>query len=387
MRNVGKWAALLGLVAASAVACAPAAAPAPGSSQAGSTRPAGQAGGPPAAEGPWRAEWERTLAAARQEGKVVVVGPAGDTFRGMLMAFQEAYPEIAVEVTGSSGRDFSSKILAERRAGQYLWDMYVGGADTALQVLYPEGVLDPIRPMLIRPEITDDVNWLNGFEWAYMDSARQYVRAFATFLIYSIHVNRDVVSEAELSKAEDLLNPRFKRRISFNEPRESGTGNSAALALMRVIGADGLRTLLREQEIAVTRDLRQQIEWLVRGQYPIALGVNPTRMDEFRREGLGLNVRPITSVYEVAVGTGGCACAINRAPHPNAAKLYLDWFLSKQGQTIWNRSSGQNSLRTDVEPGDPSMKLTPGAEYLLSSREENYHLREDAIKVAKETLP
>jgi iron(III) transport system substrate-binding protein len=387
MRKTSKWTVLVGLALVWGSACAPGAAPATAPVQSGAARQPPEPTGAAAADTSWPAEWDRTLAAARQEGKVIVKAPQGDTFRGMLMAFQGAYPDIPVEVTGGSGRDFASTIMSERRADRYLWDVYVGGADTVLHVLHPEGVIDPLRPMLIRPEITDDAYWLNGFDWPFMDSPRQYVRSFATSLTYAIHVNRDVVSEAEFSRVEDLLNPRFRRRISFNEPREAGGGAEAATTLLRTMGPDGLRALLRDQELVVTRDIRQQIEWLVRGQYPIALGVNPARIDDFRRQGLGLNIRPLPGVFDVGLSGAGCSCAVNRAPHPNAAKVYLDWLLSPQGQAIWNKSSGLTSLRTDVAPEDPSQALTPGVEYLISAREENAHLRDAAVKLAKETLP
>jgi iron(III) transport system substrate-binding protein len=117
------------------------------------------------------------------------------------------------------------------------------------------------------------------------------------------------------------------------------------------------------------------------------VGVNSARIDDFRREGIGLNVRPIANLFDVTVGPSGCSCVINRGPHPNAAKVFLDWLLSKQGQTIWNKGSGQNTLRTDIEPGDPALKLTPGVDYMITSREENAYVREDAMKIAKEMLP
>src|SRR5438105_8789834 len=148
------------------VACAPAGAPAP-------TAPsAAQAGSPPAAaaatgsaapnvggQDGWQAEWERTLAAAKQEGRVVVTGPPGDSARQALTAFQEAYPEIQLEYSGARGADFISRVLAERRADRYLTDVLVSGTGGIIGELIPAGAIDPLKPALIRPAVLDDSNW------------------------------------------------------------------------------------------------------------------------------------------------------------------------------------------------------------------------------------
>src|SRR5438105_9100351 len=119
-RSVKMWgltATLVGLalLAACAAPGAPAAAPR-------SETPLAAAPASPAASasagGDWRAEWDRTLAAAKQEGRVVVMGPPGDGMRSALTAFQSAYPDIRLEYSGSLQQEFSPRMLAEREAGQ-----------------------------------------------------------------------------------------------------------------------------------------------------------------------------------------------------------------------------------------------------------------------------
>src|SRR5438128_421687 len=120
--------AALVAVLAVCVACAPAGAspsraPAPSAPAAAPAASAPAASAPASAAAPvaagqdaWRAEWERTLAAAKQEGRVVVTGPPGESSRQALTAFQQTYPEIQVEFVGQRGADFISRTLAERRA-------------------------------------------------------------------------------------------------------------------------------------------------------------------------------------------------------------------------------------------------------------------------------
>ncbi len=105
------------------------------------------------AEAAWQEEWERTLAAARREGMVAVTGPGGTAARDVLTTHFKKKYGISVEFFGGSGRVISPRVLNERRARRYLWDVYVGGATTALTTLIPGGSFDPLEPTLVLPEV------------------------------------------------------------------------------------------------------------------------------------------------------------------------------------------------------------------------------------------
>src|SRR3989304_4257772 len=62
--------------------------------------------------------------------------------------------------------------------GQYLWDVHYGGAQTAMQTLRPNGVLDPVKPALLLPEVLDSSKWLGGLDNVWMDKDNQYVFGF-----------------------------------------------------------------------------------------------------------------------------------------------------------------------------------------------------------------
>lgn len=333
-------------------------------------------------------EWERTLAAAKQEGTVVVGGPAGANFREALLAFQQAYPDIAVQFSGQSGRDFGPKVLAERQAGQFLWDVHIGGVATVVTQFLPEEAVDPLRPSLIRPERWDDSKWFNGFDWGFMDRERKRVLATIASVNRSITVNRDLVAEGDLTKPQDLLDPKHRGRIAWNEPRDTGVGATDAAVLMQALGEEGLRRLFIDQQVVVTRDTRQLAEWLIRGRYPVGIGVRESDLLEFSKEGVGLNVvqLDIPEASTIAFGSAGCVCVMNRAPHPNAAKVYIDWFLSQEGQAILSKTTGVNSRRLDVEPADPSTMPRPGVNYVILQREESNEVVLRAIELARVSL-
>jgi iron(III) transport system substrate-binding protein len=131
------------------------------------------------------------------------------------------------------------------------------------------------------------------------------------------------------------------------------------------------------------------VEWVVRGSRPIGIGLQSNLLEDFRREGLGFNVRPLDVPGGVALtpGSGGCACRINRPPHPNAARIYLDWFLSRDGQAAWNSGTNANSRRLDVEPSVPETFPKAGVNYLYIEKEQNQHLRAAAMDLARAALP
>ena len=343
-----------------------------------SAKPALASGGGGApARAAWEAEWERVLALARQEGVVAVAGPPGAEYRTALAAFEQAHPAIKLEYNGASGRDFEPKLIAERQAGQYLVDVHVGGTSTAFS-LKSHGVFAPIRPALILPDVMDDGKWLWGFDWGFMDTDRQLMYGFEANLRPAIHVNRDFVPQSELSTVEQLLEPRWRGKISWNDPRVNGAGSGTAAHLVMVRGED-FWTRLLQQEVVATRDLRQQAEWLVRGTYPIAGGVDTTFLVPFVREGLGRNVTPLAlnteagGRLEVGFGT---AYLLDRAPHPNAARVYLNWLLSREGQVAWSTATARNSRRLDVAPS-PEAAPDPSKTYATTNAEaaQDFQLR------------
>ena len=91
-------------------------------------------------------EWTALVAAAKKEGKVVVNTFPGDGYARALKPFTQAYPDIKLEHTSLHSQDFAPRILQERRANSFTWDVATIPTSTALQVLRPAGVWDPDPP-------------------------------------------------------------------------------------------------------------------------------------------------------------------------------------------------------------------------------------------------
>jgi iron(III) transport system substrate-binding protein len=390
--------ALLALLAL-ALACGPTATPAPsGSSGAAGTAPAPAAGAaqpsgagagaqPGAVTPDWQAEWERTVAAARQEGKLAVSAPVGDIWRAALMAFQEDYPEIALELLGFNSRDFWPRVRQERQADQYLWDLRIGGPDPTVFDAIGEGLLAPVRPLLVLPEVTDDSKWLQGLEGSFFDDQAQYLLSFFAYTTSPADVNREFVPESDLRSDGDLLDPKWRGKISIQSPR-GGSGILSLSVLLVAYGEDYVRDLLTRQEVTVNEDSRQQAEWLVRGRYPIGIGAASAQILRFQQQGVGKQIEALGGRYMgVTSGVGGIQF-LSKPPHPNAAKLFVNWILTPRVQARLAKETELNSRRLDVPPGDPARLPDPNRldQYVPTQAQKHVRNVERALQIVTETL-
>ncbi len=374
--NLRKWLSLgIGLVVILG-ACAPAEQSSPTEpSSTGSTK----AG--------WEAEWEETLAAAKREGTVVLSGPTRELWRRVLMTFEQDFPEIEVQYTGANSRDFWPRVYRERELGQYLWDLRVGGPDPQVYAAKDKGVLDPVRPLLLLPEVVDESKWAGGLDGIFFDKEKKYVVGFANFVSFMAYVNRDIIPETEFQSIEDLTNPRWKGQIVIQDPR-GGAGLNSLQVMLKLYGEDFLKDLLTQQDLVVTSDLRQETEWLIRGRYPIAIGLVPDAFLVFQEQGLKFNIKSLKdSGRSVSTGTAGIQL-LNRTLHPNAAKVYINWLLTKEVQTRISAATHQNSRHLEVPPADPEAVPDPQRldAYIPSQVEELLPIRQRAQQLTIELL-
>jgi ABC-type uncharacterized transport system YnjBCD substrate-binding protein len=102
------------------------------------------------------AEWDLLVRAAKAEGQleVVLAGQMPLKLRGVLPAFQEKYG-IKVNFHTGGGRQLAARMLAERKAGRYTFDVRIGGVNTALVQLLPAKALTRFDALLVHPEVTD----------------------------------------------------------------------------------------------------------------------------------------------------------------------------------------------------------------------------------------
>ena len=167
-----------------------------------------------------------------------------------------------------------------------------------------------------------------------------------------VYVNRDLVPESEIRTERDLLDPKWKGKIVIQDPR-GGAGLGFLATFLKVHGEQFVRDLL-SQDLVVTGDNRQLAEWIVRGRYPVSIGLRSYDLLVFQQEGLGKNVRPVRTVEALPLSIGsGSIQALTQPPHPNATKVFSNWLMTQRTQQALSQATGDKSRRTDVPPASP----------------------------------
>ena len=130
-------------------------------------------------------------------------------------------------------------------------------------------------------------------------------------------------------------------------------------------------------------------ESVVRGRYPIMMGVNAANIETFRAEGLAGNLKPLavdSPGGSTLSGGFGHVMLINKAPHPNAAKLFANWVLSKEGQQAYVDATNLKSRRADVTGGPTELIPLPGVKYANNNNEDFSEFKAKATEIAKSIL-
>jgi iron(III) transport system substrate-binding protein len=320
---------------------------------------------PPAlAQFPDGKSWDETLAAARAEGKVVVVGPPDTQVRQALPAAFKARYGIALEYISARSTDSATRLRAERAAGIYAVDAAIAGIQTMATVYYREKMLDPLRGVLILPEVADGSHWKKGTLW-FSDPEQDYVLRIFNTVNRAFTINTNEVKPEQLKFHRDLLDPRWKGRISFMDPTVSGTGSNQAAQLYAQLGEDFVRRLFIDQKPMISRDRRQLTDGLARGTYPIAFGAEDGELQRLRKEGL-----PVTAMYGLedmqgSLSSGDELALFNHAPHPNAARIFVNWMASREGVEIFGHALAMVPARNDVDESVyiPQIIPRPGVAY------------------------
>ena len=296
----------------------------------------------------WEEDWNNTLRAAKKEGKVVMAGPPNTVVRRELPAAFTKKFGITVEYLGARGSQTAAKVMMERRAGLYAVDAVVSGVNTA-RFLYQGKALDSVRAAFILPEVLNPSNWKVGKLW-FIDTEEKYILRLLSYKSGVLYINTSLVKPGDLESMKDLLDPKWKGKISVFDPTVRGGGTGTAAMLLRQFGEDFVKRLYVDQKPVISRSTRQISEWLARGTYPISLNGSTSRVKRMQADGL-----PVKVIYdlpdvpgEITTGTG-TLLLLDRAPHPNAARVFVNWMASREGLEVYARAYGHSTTRNDID--------------------------------------
>ena len=344
----------------------------------------------------WQIEWDKTIKAAEREGQVVVysLSEIGEAIANT--GFQKKFPRIKVSVVTARGGEHVSRVMAERRAGKFLADIGNLG-NTSPYTLYQSKSLDPITSAFILPEVKDESKWWQGKQ-QFIDPEGRYILVYVGAPLFLVGYNTKLVDPAGFKSYWDLLDPKWKEKIVAFDPKAGGFAATRDRFFYHnpELGPVFLRRLFSEMALTLYARFPQGEDWLAAGKYSLCLCrhqsisgakaqglpvdlIEPTRF----KEGVGVETRAKTVVL------------MNHAPHPNAARVFLNWFLSREGQSDFQTTSGrfidagaEGSLRMDISKDEipPRNRLNPGVKYVSQWNPEYFDMKPIAKLISEARL-
>jgi len=337
----------------------------------------------PQASANFEQEWSKLVAAAQQEGTLAVAsgGAPSRQYRPVMDAFTKKFG-IKVEVSTGNATDTVNRLLAERKGGKYTVDVALISIRENQQRLVPSDSLVPFAPLLIHPEVVNTANWYGGKHW-YGDKDSKYIFIYHASVEdqYEVWYNTDKLKEADIlsvKKQTDIFDPRWKGKM-----QGQGMGDPSGIRQMIDAyfepdrGPEWVRTYLTSGSVTFSDDRRILETWLVGGRF--AVQFVSTAEEELRALAKkGLPVKQVFLPKQAgmlrASGSGCCISAFANPPHANSAKLFINWFLSKEGQTLTHTmipNIDRSSLRTDVPIGEVvvDQRRAPGRQYSFPDAE------------------
>ena len=291
-------------------------------------------------------EWEKVLAAAKKEGKLVLNIPPSAELRKALEDNLKQKFGLDVEIFMANSAPAVKRVADEFKAGVRYFDVITSTWDSLSYSLLPAGAVEPLEPQWILPEVKDPKNWWGGHIWT--DGSKKYAYSPYAYLMDNIWYNTGQVKSEDVRLYDDLLNPKWKGKIGLWDPRAGGASIGIWGYLWLTKGEGYLQKLV-DQNLQIVQDRRLIADSLARGKVSIAIGATYYSYASFIKA--GLPIKPFPPFKEgtfVSVGNGG-PVMVRNPPHPNAAKVFINWILSKEGQQVYGKAFGQATRRLDVD--------------------------------------
>ena len=274
-----------------------------------------------------------TVAAAQKEGRVLFYNnlqPNG--IEPLLQRFRTARPGIAVEQIRLGSNALIERFETEYNAGRHLADVVLTFPDERLDAGEKAGWMAEWTP----PEAKNfPPDALVRNRVVVLQQSRE-----------AVIWNKRLVKDAEAPRTwEDLFDPKWKGKVGMNPPWRS-VSIQQIIAFWEDIGIKDAAARMKANDVRFFEGSGGIVQAVLRGDVRVAevtdLPLNPLIEDG----------APLGFAYPKAGTTlsFGKAFITAKAPHPNAAKVFLDWLMTKDGQDALQTYGGLAVTRKDVTP-------------------------------------
>ena len=317
-----------------------------------------------------RQDWDALVAEAKREATLFILVRGQSGYRRATNEFQTTFPGIDVQVfTEATATAWLDRVRSERKSGRYTLDLAFVQAEPAITQGLKDGFWAPVRPLIFRSDVIDDTAWRDGFASRFIDAKAQFSFAWEYQVQHAYAVDTRVVKDGEITSVRDLLDPKWRGKIITSDPK-TGSGLYSAASIAKTYNNDVVKTLLVDQQPKVVGGGNILIDALADGTYPIAQGIRPKSLQPYRDR--GVNHIKFLDLPDADHVPGTALFAFNNTPHPAAARLFLNWVLTRPGQALLAQHLLTNSARTDVAAYEKDGIGTPNKPYFEPDRESNY---------------
>ena len=277
------------------------------------------------------AEYARLIADAKREGTVVwYTTTAADSNEAMRIGFQKKYPFLKAEVYRNNNPNLLTRITNEARAGRNAWDVVsIAGFET--YILKKENFL----AKYVSPEFA-------AIPDKFKDADGYWTSLYLNPLVFGYNTKLVVPQDLPHSY-DDLLNPKWKGKMAFDAKDVEWFAN-----MLKIKGEQkGLEFMdkLSRQNLVLLVGHTLQTQLLAAGEFSSGVNNYSFTVQDMKEKGAAVDWLALDPVITYLYAASASA----KAPHPNSARLLLNFMLSKEGQSIL-RDCGRIPARADVLP-------------------------------------
>jgi iron(III) transport system substrate-binding protein len=284
------------------------------------------------------AEWQQVIDAAKKEGKLLIyTASIGSPYhKAVIKAFEDKYG-IRVELLEGRASEIRERVRIEQAAGRFIGDLHHNGSTTTWLMmrdgnLQPHGAI-PNAKNIVAPFEADDI------------------RVPAEVISYALMTNRNLVKPDDEPKSwKDILDARWTGKILSDDFRALGGGAVFFVVMYDTFGKEFHEKLAARKPV-FSRDIANSERRVARGEYPLYIPFSLQDYNQIK----SLPIKPIVPAegrpyvrFDLTVLKG--------APHPNAARLFINFYLEPEQQLVFANAGYNPVVKDVVEKVDPSLR-------------------------------
>lgn len=319
---------------------------------------------------PEEAAWAKVMETAKKEGKLNIYSfnMTGDIGIAVSRAFESKYG-VKLDIITGGGAALAERIRIEKRMGTMVAD--VMDANT-FQTSNIKDIGATISADDL-PALKEKGVWLVE-PWANDPQKHKLIH---TVLYYTPVINTSQIRSSDEPKSlKELAQPKWKGKMTGYDPRQNSGHYNYFMPLLKrkLIDIDTVQAI-GKNEVVWTATSTDAVQNTMRGQYPLYLGGGATTFATFVATEPSLPVK-VLDMEEGVVAYNLAIALVKDGPHPNAARLLVNWMFTQEGQNIFVKAKALVPVRKDVPDYTPTtLRITPNRLVVFTGEEEEEYVK------------